>query len=71
MTGKSVGGFACSGPAKTVVHDNRYFTPTGTIEECGTDLSSWQAKGEDRNSTVAALPSDDTIIGWAKALLGF
>ena len=71
ITGSNVGGFACSGDAKTVVHDNRYFTPSGSITECHVDLKAWQAQGNDAGSTVAALPSDETIIGWAKALLSF
>lgn len=71
ITGNNVGGFACTGDAKTVVYDNQYFTPTGSIQECGMDLPSWQAKGEDHNSSVTTLPEDATIIGWAKALLDF
>jgi len=29
------GSSACSGPAKPVVHDNKIFTPTGKVTECG------------------------------------
>jgi len=54
-----------------VVHDNMYFTASGKISECGGDLATWQKKGNDKGSTVAVLPSDETIIGWAKELLGF
>ena len=70
-TGTKVGGFACDGDAKTVVHNNSYFTKGGSITECKMDLAAWQAKGNDKGSAVAKLPSDETIIGWAKALLGF
>ena len=70
-TGTDVGGFACGGDAKTVVHDNAYFTASGGISECKMDLKAWQAEGNDKGSTVAALPSDDTIIGWARSMLGF
>ena len=54
-----------------VVHNNSYFTKGGGITECKMDLAAWQAKGNDKGSAVAKLPSDETIIGWAKALLGF
>jgi hypothetical protein len=70
-TGGDVGGFACDGAAKTVVHDNSYFTSSGGITECKKDLKDWQAAGNDKGSTVAKLPDDGTIIGWAKDLLGF
>ena len=45
---------------------NKYFTKSGTISECsskGLDLEF------DPGSTVAKLPSDETIIGWAKEKL--
>jgi hypothetical protein len=71
MTGQDVGRFTCSGAGKTVVHDNAYFTPDGTIQECNMDLPEWQKKGEDKGSSVARLPKDEVIIGWAKELLGF
>ena len=70
MTGTNVGGFTCAGTGKTVVHNNQYYTPSGKVSECKMDLESWQQKGEDQGSTVAALPSDDTIIGWARQVLG-
>ena len=70
-TGTNVGGFACGGDAKTVVHDNAYYTASGSISECKMDLKAWQAEGNDKGSTVAALPSDETIIGWARSMLGF
>merc|ERR1719440_1906636 len=51
MTGTNVGSFACSGDQKTIVHDNEYYTSSGSISECGTDLSKWQAQGNDKGST--------------------
>jgi len=70
MTGTDVGGFTCSGTGKTVVYNNRYFTPSGGISECHMPLDKWQAQGEDKGSSVAALPSDDMIMKWASELLG-
>ena len=69
MTGNDVGGFTCDGPGKTVVYNNRYFTPNGAIEECGYNLTEWQNKSEDVGSTVAKIPADDVIISLAKAVL--
>lgn len=33
-------------------------------------VQDWQKGGEDKGSTVGALPSDATIMGWASELLG-
>jgi hypothetical protein len=41
------------------------------VNECNMELSAWQQRGEDKNSTVASMPDDATLIGWAKAKLGF
>ena len=71
MTGSNVGGFTCSGVGKTVVHDNQYFNPSGSVQECKMSFEDWQKQGEDKGSTASALPSDDTIISWAKSLLDF
>jgi len=62
LTGGSVGGPQCKDPA-TVMYNNSYYTPAGTITECGGPL-------KEKGSTVAALPADNVIIGWAKAKLG-
>jgi hypothetical protein len=70
MTGGDVGGLTCSGTGKTVVHDNEYFTQSGSITECKMPLAKWQAQGEDKNSSVGAIPSDAVIMGWASELLG-
>jgi len=69
MTGTDVGSRICSGTGKSVVHDNKYFTPTGKISECKTDLASWQKQGGDKGSSSAPLPKDAEIIAWAKAVL--
>merc|ERR1712139_142034 len=58
MTGSNVGSVICSGKGKTVVHDNKYFTPDGKASECKMDLAAWQAKGEDKGSSVAKQPAD-------------
>ena len=71
LTGGDVGGFACDGPGKTVLHDNAYYTKDGKITECKMDLAAWQAKGEDSGSTVATWPKDADVIKMAKAKLGF
>jgi hypothetical protein len=47
---------------------NAYYTPTGAISECGADLADWQALGNYANSSVAPIPSDATIMGWAVGL---
>jgi len=71
LCGTDLGSLTCSGAGATVTGNNQYFTSTGAVSECGVDLAAWQAKGGDPNSTVAKLPDDATVIGWAKALLGF
>jgi len=69
LTGVSVGGQNCNGPAKTQMGNNEYYTSTGSIQECSTDLSKWQQAGNDKGSTVGKFPADETIIGWAKSKL--
>ena len=68
LTGSGVGGPQCAAPA-TVMHDNDYYTPDGTAKECSTDLAGMQAKGMELGSSVATIPADDVILGWAKELL--
>lgn len=50
---------------------NAYYTPDGKISECGADLAHWQKQSaaNDPGSTVAIVPSDNEIIGWARAKL--
>ena len=71
MTGEKVGRFECHGTnvsSKTELYDNRYFTPTGEVNECGEPLAQWQKEGNDKGSTVAKLPEDKEIIQWAKTI---
>merc|ERR1712107_945204 len=69
LTGVKFGSATCTGTGATQIHDNEYFTSTGAIEECGEDLSKWQAEGHDKGSTVAKTPSDADLIAWGKAKL--
>jgi len=69
LTNNKVGGVQCK-DAKTVLKDNSYFTPDGTLIECGGNLSQAQVQGFDVGSTVATTPSDDDILVWASELLG-
>merc|ERR1711998_737510 len=59
---KTTGSPQCKEP-KTVMHDNQYFTSSGKVSECGKALPQG-------TETVAKLPSDSTVLGWAKELLG-
>ena len=71
LTASDVGNPMCSAP-KTVMAENQYFTPDGKLTECKTSLEKNQEKKHmDLGSTVAKHPDDATIIGWAKATLGF
>ena len=40
------------------------------VTECGMTLAEWQAKGNDKGTTAAPLPSDDYLIALSKQLLG-
>ena len=53
---------ACSGDGMTVVHDNKIYTPTGKVTECGMSLADWQAKGNDPGTTANKWPEDDDLI---------
>jgi hypothetical protein len=66
MTGNNVGALDCS---TQKLHDNKYYTPDGTVNECGKSLAEWQAQGHDAGSSVAVHPSDDELLGWARDLL--
>merc|ERR1712048_651355 len=70
ITGNTVDGnvdgrFICVNP-QVQMHNNSYFTPSGNATLCGEVLS----QSMDNSSTVAALPSDEVILGWAAELLG-
>merc|ERR1712066_307561 len=69
MTGTNFGSPTCTGTGATQIHDNKYYTNTGSMTECGKDLAAWQAAGQDKGSTVAKVPKDDELINWGKAKL--
>lgn len=60
----------CSGDGKTVVHDNKIYTPNGKVSECGMSLKEWQAKGNDPGTIAGKIPDDEVIIDGARFLLG-
>jgi len=60
----ALGGYSCSGDAKTVVHDNAIYTSDGKATECGHPAP--YTKG----TTVGKIPSDDQIIAWGREKLG-
>jgi len=59
----------CSGTGKTVVHDNKIFTPTGKVTECNMALKDWQTQGGDPGTTASTTPSDAELIQQIKSLL--
>ena len=59
----------CDGPGKTVVHDNRIYSPNGKITECKMSLSEWQAKGNDPGTTASKWPDDKELEGMGRWLL--
>jgi hypothetical protein len=63
------GNMKCSGDGMTVVHDNKIYTPTGKVTECGMSLSAWQAKGNDPGTTTATFPDDDALVKMMQQLL--
>lgn len=66
-----MGSFTCKGDGHTILAHNAYYTASGSVKECGMPLVDWQAQGGDVGSTVGPYPTDDEIISWAKAKLGF
>lgn len=61
---------ACTDPAKTVVHNNTIFSPTGAITECGMSLAAWQAQGNDPGTTAQAYVNDSVLIAYGYKVLG-
>mmetsp|Transcript_30791 Transcript_30791/g.60069 ORF Transcript_30791/g.60069 Transcript_30791/m.60069 type:complete len:473 (+) Transcript_30791:942-2360(+) len=70
LTGTNTGGYTCTGAGALVINHNQYYTSTGKVTECNVDLAEWQKQGHDLGSTVAPLPSDSTVMSWAKSRLG-
>ena len=59
----------CSGPGKTVVHDNAIYTPTGNVTECGMSLADWEKQGNDPGSHASVFPGDAVLLEAIKVLL--
>ena len=55
-----------------IVHDNQVFTKDGTIQECGMDLSAWQALSpfNDPGSSVAPFPPDAALLAACERVVG-
>ena len=69
LTGSNVGlSSGCQAPGKAIMGQNSYYTPDGTVKECGSSLAKWQKAdaSNDPGSTVAVTPEDSVIIGWAR-----
>ncbi len=62
-------GQACSGDGKTIVHDNKIYTPNGKVTECGKDLAKWQAEGNDPGTTAEKWPTDKDFLEMIKNVL--
>lgn len=63
-------GQTCSGAGFTTVHDNKIYTPTGAVTECGMSLAAWQAQGGDPGTVAATTPTDDALLALARSALG-
>ena len=63
------GSGTCDGAGKTVVHDNRIYSPTGKITECKMSLAEWQAKGNDPGTTAGTWPDDSDLEAMVRWLL--
>ena len=55
-----------------VVHDNRVFTKDATVQECGMNLSAWQALSpfNDPGTTVAPFPADADLVAECERVIG-
>ena len=59
------------------LHDNAYFSPNGTVFLKCPDkhhlatLAFLQSGGVENRSTQALQPSDETIVQWARDVVGF
>ena len=59
----------CTDPGKTIVHDNKIYTPNGKVTECGKSLSDWQAIGNDNGTIASTWPDDDTLVQMIRDVL--
>ena len=59
----------CTDPGKTIVHDNRIYTPSGKVTECDMSLTDWQAKGNDPGTVAGTWPDDDSLLQLARQVL--
>jgi len=70
LRGSSVGAPQCEVP-RTILARNSYYTPDGAVSVCDRTLVDAQRQlGVEVNSTVAAFPADDVVLGWARDTLG-
>jgi len=70
MTGSNVGSETCKGDGKTKMGGNTYYTPDGTLKECGVTLQAWEQQGNDVGSKVYQWPTDEAITTMAAQKLG-
>ena len=49
---------------------NTYYTPDGTLKECGVTLQAWEQQGNDVGSKVYQWPTDEAITTMAAQKLG-
>jgi hypothetical protein len=71
---ESVGSVSQCDPDYNTMYDNRYYTANGTaLLGCGGRKlqveSLYESHGVEERSTGAPLPSDDVLLGWARARL--
>jgi len=61
--------------AVAILHDNKIYNSAGTVTvQIGNTLlteAQWQAKGQDPGTKGYPMPSDDQIIAWGRAAMGF
>lgn len=62
-------GQACTGGAKTIVHNNTVWSPTGHITECGKNLTQWQAEGNDVGTVSLPYPPDAVVLAVVRKTL--
>ena len=58
----------CTGDGKTVVYNNKIYTPNGKVTECNMTLALWQALGNDPGTTATTTPQDSYLIMMIKEM---